>query len=126
MTNTKTDKESWDMATEEKHTPEVIAYRVGELERKTTGGFAALNKKLDDYLSTFTTKEELKTAQEAADKEHLAIYKKMQEDYVPLDDYNKLKSKISILFWAITIVGGVTLTFLTQRFIAWLLSGGLQ
>lgn len=121
-----TEKEQWGMAENDKHTPEVIAYRVGELERQTKGGFAALNKKLDDYLSTFTTKEELKTAQEAANKEHQAIYTKLKEDYVNKDDYNKLKSKVNGLFWALTIVGGVLLTVLTQRFVAWVLDGGLQ
>lgn len=112
--------------TSKEQSPEVVAYRVGELERKTTGGFAALNKKLDDYLNTFTTKSELEEVKKQA-KEDLDEFKEsVKDDYVTKSEYASVKSKVTGLFWVLGILGTAIIAVLGQRLIAWLLSGALQ
>lgn len=50
--------------------PNVQNYRLGQLEKLVERGFKEQSDKMDAFMNSFVNKEDLKVAQEAADKEH--------------------------------------------------------
>lgn len=54
--------------------PNVQNYRLGQLEQIVKEGFASTNDKMDTFMNSFVNKEDLKQAQEQADKEHSFIW----------------------------------------------------
>ena len=107
---TKQTDAEWQMPIKSGHTPEVIAYRVGELERKTTGGFAALNKKLDDYMNTFATKDDLK---------------EVRTDMVNKEEYVALRTKLIMLLWVIASISVVVIGIFVKQFVDIMTKGQL-
>lgn len=54
--------------------PNVQNYRLGQLEKLVERGFKEQSDKMDAFMNSFVNKEDLKQAQEAADKEHSFIW----------------------------------------------------
>lgn len=50
--------------------PNVQAFRLSQLEQVVRDGFKEQSEKMDSFMNSFVNKEDLKQAQDAADKEH--------------------------------------------------------
>ena len=86
--------------------PNVQSYRLSKLEELVERGFREQSEKMDSFMNSFVTKEDLKQAQEAADKEHSFMWKEI----------NALKNNNT---WLIrTFIGSVLCGIVSISFVA--------
>ena len=77
--------------------PDVLAYRVGQLEKTTANGLKEVKEELVNLKNHFVTHADLDAAKQQSDLEHQNI----KDDIKELQDWNK---------WAIRIVLGIVIT----------------
>lgn len=86
--------------------PDVIAYRVGQLERSQAEGFARLEAKLDVMNNNLVTVGQLDAAKEEAKTVHREINKKIAK----LEEWNTWAVRIVLGAVIIAVVSSVLVT----------------
>lgn len=101
--------------------PDVLAYRVGQLEKVVTEGLQAVNTKLDTYTAVFLTKAEAEQVQHTATTEHKRIEDKIDATRTDLeDDVKTIRTEIKSMKtnrWVqntLSAILGVILTLLVS------------
>lgn len=101
--------------------PDVLAYRVGQLEKVVTEGLQAVNTKLDTYTAVFLTKVEAEQIQHTATTEHKRIEDKIDATRTDLeDDVKTIRTEIKSMKtnrWVqntLSAILGVILTLLVS------------
>lgn len=79
--------------------PNVQNYRLGQLEKLVERGFREQSEKMDAFMNSFVNKEDLKQAQDQADKEHSYIWAEVKA----LRENNKWLLRTFIT----SVIGGV-------------------
>lgn len=82
------------MATNTENEENVIAYRLGRVEKLVDLGFNEVHAKLDAMAANFATKQELKETKDAAHKEHQNIRHDIAEVKQDVDGVMKWKEAI--------------------------------
>lgn len=88
---------------------EVLAYRVGELEKASRQGFKEIGERLEIMSTNFATHKDIQLAKEQAKVEHNTIYADLE---VIRDDVQTLKEK-SWMQNSLSAVFGAVLALLT-------------
>lgn len=101
--------------------PDVLAYRVGQLEKVVTEGLQAVNTKLDNYTAIFLTKTEANNIVETATREHQRIEEKIDGTRQDLEeDVKTIRTEIKSMKtnrWVqntLSAILGVVLTLLVS------------
>lgn len=84
--------------------PDVLAYRVGELEKASREGFKNLAEKLETMSHNFATHKDIDVAKQQARMEHEAIYAELAD---VKDDIRSLKKKTWIQNTLSAILGAI-------------------
>lgn len=86
------------------NSPDVLAYRVGELEKASREGFKELGIKLELMSHNFATHKDIEVAKQQAKMEHEAIYTEIEE---VKKDVNSLQKRTWIQNTLSAILGAV-------------------
>lgn len=89
----------------EKDSQDVLAYRVGELEKSQAANFARIDLKLDSIGQGFVTVNQLNVAQQSADRKH----REQDLRITRLEEWN---------IWAQRLVIGMVITAIVGTVIA--------
>lgn len=109
---------------EDHNAPNILAYRVGQLEKKQEAGFTRLEEKIDKYADGFVTQAQMIVAQQRADEAHERISKdiKTARDEFKVADKNqslRIQGLEDWNTWAVrTVIGFVVIGVLTAAGVA--------
>lgn len=94
-------------------TPDVLAYRVGQLEKTTAAGLKEVKDELVNLKTHFVTHAELESAKAQADMEHKAINEEISDVKVVVDKLQQWRDGIvsKIAYGAILMLVVMVLAF---------------
>jgi len=99
--NNKTNKRDTDNS---HNCDEVLAYRVGELEKASRQGFREISERLEIMSTNFATHKDIQLAKEQAKVEHNTIYADLEvirEDVETLKKKSWMQNSLSAVFGAV-------------------------